>query len=148
MVEARRKRKRTGSAELLRILGLPGEGFPEIQRIVALHSAAVVAFAALLLAAGYNHLLASYAVGALLITLNLFVLARLIPQLVFLRSGAVFSLLVSFYLRLFFTGGVLFAGIYFMQLNAIGLLLGLSTILASFMAWGGIFFVSRKQKEA
>jgi small basic protein len=72
----------------------------------------------------------------------------LVPQLVFWQSGAVFSLLLSFYLRLFFTGGVLFAAIYAVQLNAVGLLLGLATVFASFLAWGGRLLVSRKQKEA
>ena len=105
-------------------------------------------FAGLLLAAGLSNLLVGYVLGALLITLNLLVLARLIPQLVFLQSGAVFFLLVSFYARLFFTGAVLFAAIYFVQLNALGIVVGLSTMLVSFLAWGGMFFVSRKQKEA
>ena len=113
-----------------------------------MHAGTVAVLAGLLIAAGLSRLLVGYAVGALLITLNLFVLARLIPQLVFLQSGAVFSLLVSFYARLFFTGAVLFAAIYFVQLNALGLILGLATMFASFLAWGGRFFVSRKQKEA
>lgn len=136
------------SGDLRSFLGLPGGGYPEIQRIVALHSGTVVSLAALILAVGWQHLFIAYALGALLASFNLLVLARLVPQLVFLRSGAVFSLLVSFYLRLFFTGGVLFAAIYVVQLSALGLLLGLSTVFASFLAWGGSFLVSRKQKEA
>ncbi|MCF8085278.1 MAG: ATP synthase subunit I [Desulfohalobiaceae bacterium] len=140
--------RKTVNADLRSFLGIPGGDYPEIQRILALHSGTVAALAALLFAAGWSHLLLAYALGALLASFNLLVLARLVPQLVFLRSGAVFSLLVSFYLRLFFTGGVLFAAVYAVQLNALGLLLGLSTVFASFLAWGGSFLVSRKQKEA
>jgi hypothetical protein len=136
------------SADLFHFLGIPGEKYPEIKRILAVHSGTVALFTAVLLGAGKMDLLLAYFVGALLITFNLLVLARLVPQLVFLQSGAVFSLLVSFYLRLAFTGGVLFAAIYIVQLNAPGLLLGLSTIIASFLAWGGKFVLSRKQKEA
>ena len=140
--------RKTGSVNLRRYLGLPGEEFPEIQRLLALHSGTVAVIAALLLAAGLRSLIVAYALGALLASFNLLVLARLVPQLVFWQSGAVFSLLLSFYLRLFFTGGVLFAAIYAVQLNAVGLLLGLATVFASFLAWGGRLLVSRKQKEA
>ncbi|MCF8030746.1 MAG: hypothetical protein K9K39_07615 [Desulfohalobiaceae bacterium] len=136
------------SDNLARQLVGPGAEHPDVRWILAAQAALVVGIAALLPAVGYSHLLIAYAVGALLISFNFTVLARLIPQLIFLQSGAVFSLLFSFYLRLFFTGAVLFFAIYFVELSAIGLLLGLSTILASFVAWGGRFFVSYKQKEA
>jgi hypothetical protein len=140
--------RQAGSANPRSFLGVPGAGSPEIQRILALHSATVVLIAAFLLGSGLSHLILAYSVGALLISFNLVVLSRLVPQLIFARNGAVFSLLVSFYLRLFFTGGVLFVAIYGVQLNALGLLVGLSTVFASFVAWGGCFLVSRKQKEA
>ncbi|MEF8822626.1 MAG: ATP synthase subunit I [Desulfohalobiaceae bacterium] len=138
----------TRSDRLFGYLGLPGEEIPQIKQILGLHSATVLVLGLLLLGCGLSHLFIPYAVGALLVSFNLLVLARLLPQLVFEQTGAVFALLVSFYLRLAFTGGVLFAAIYIVQLNALGLLLGLSTILASFIAWGGMVLVSRKQKEA
>ena len=110
-----------------------------------MHGLFVVSLAVLLILLGLTQWLSGYFLGALLITFNLLVLARILPHLIFMQKGAVFSLLLNFHLRLFFTGIALVVGVYLLQLHTIGLVLGLGTIIVSFMLWGAIFLVPHKQ---
>lgn len=104
------------------------------------------------LALGYlfaeRSLFLSFAVGALLITFNFFVLARVVSRLVWLQKGAVFPLLVSFYSRLILTGLVLYLAIVVAGFSVISLLLGLSTVLVTILIWSSRVFVAQKLKEA
>ncbi len=90
----------------------------------------------------------AYLIGALLTFLNFFVLARTVPKLIFVRKGAVFSLLTVYYLRLMFTALILFVAIAGVKLPVISLLIGLSTLLITFIIWFGKYLVKYKKKEA
>ncbi len=92
--------------------------------------------------------LASFLVGALLVTLNFLILARKLPFLIKTQKGSVFSLLVSFYFRLLFTGVVLFFCIAVVKFPVLSLLIGLSTVIITIMLWALRFILLYKHKEA
>ncbi len=92
--------------------------------------------------------LASFLVGALLVTFNFLILARKLPFLIKTQKGSVFSLLVSFYSRLLFTGVVLFFCIAVVKFPIFSLLIGLSTVIVTIMLWGLKFILLYKHKEA
>ncbi len=92
---------------------------------------------------------AAFAVGALLASLNLFALARLVPQLIWLQNGAVFTLLVSFYSRLLFTAVILFIALVFLKLSAVFFLIGFSTVVVTLiLGIGKYIFTLKHEKEA
>lgn len=131
-----------------RMVHRAGIDHPEIGWMVKFQYLLVPLAAALIYLGGNVDWLAPFLLGALLATFNFTVLARIVPRLVFMRQGGVFSLLVSFYLRLFFTAGVLFLAIAGARFSIPALLLGLSTVLVSLTAWGGKFLLTHKHKEA
>jgi uncharacterized membrane protein YjjP (DUF1212 family) len=100
-----------------------------------------------LFALGLRERLAAFATGAALISFNFFVLAKMVPKLVFEQKGAVFSLLCGFYLRLILTAAALYLAIAWARFPVVFLLAGLSTILVTFAAWSGRF-ITNKHKEA
>jgi hypothetical protein len=89
-----------------------------------------------------------FGVGAFLATMNFFVLAKIVPQLIQSQKGSVFALLASFYFRLFLTAIALFLAIVWAGLSPIAVLAGLSTILVTFMVWTGKYIVTQQHKEA
>ncbi|MDD4951733.1 MAG: ATP synthase subunit I [Desulfovibrionaceae bacterium] len=89
----------------------------------------------------------SYAAGALLITLGLWSLAKVVQQLIHVHKGGVVPLLIFFYLRLLFAGLALYALIVWFSAPVTGLLAGLSTVLANAALWGAVSF-RQKAKEA
>jgi hypothetical protein len=125
-----------------------GIDHPEIRWMVKFQYGLVPLAAALVLFSGHLEWTAPFLLGGLLATFNFTVLARIVPRLVFMRQGGVFSLLVSFYLRLIVTAGALFLAIAWARFSIPALLLGLSTVLISLTAWGGKFLLTHKHKEA
>ena len=91
----------------------------------------------------------SFLIGALLSSFNLCVLARLVPQLIWIQKGAVFALLFSFYLRLLFTAVILLLALVFLKLSAFFLLTGFSTIIVTLVLGIGMYiFTLKHEKEA
>ncbi len=91
-----------------------------------------------------------YLVGVLLATYNFFSLARFIQQVVhyhFTRALLV-SLLVRVYGRLLLTGLVLVVMIGWLKAPVEALLIGLSTVVATILFWGGSYVFEQKVKEA
>lgn len=121
---------------------------PEVRWLLALHLLILVGGAALFLALWSGVHLAAYCVGGLLSFLNFYILARVVPRLVQSGSGGIFSLVFGFYLRLVLTGVVLFLSIAWLDFPVVSLLLGLSTVLLTIMAWFCKFVLTHKHKEA
>jgi hypothetical protein len=88
-----------------------------------------------------------FIVGALLGGVNFYALAKIVQQLIFVRRGAVASLLVSFYFRLLFTAIVLYVVIVFFKANIVALLSGLSVVIINILIFGATL-VGQKLKEA
>ncbi|WP_147819703.1 ATP synthase subunit I [Salidesulfovibrio onnuriiensis] len=78
----------------------------------------------------------AYAAGAVLITLNLWALARVVQHLVYVRKGATFTLLVIFYGKLIISGLGLYLVLAVWHLPVWGLVAGLSTVVVNLTAWG------------
>lgn len=86
-------------------------------------------------------------IGAVVGTLNFYVIAKLIQELVHVKKGATVPLLFSFYVRLGLTGLVLYFAIVYLQANVFSLLIGLSVVLLNVLIFGATL-VSQKLKEA
>lgn len=121
---------------------------PEIRWMVQFQFCLALAGTALCGLGGFFEALPAFAVGAGLATFNFFVLARMVPKLVQMRKGGTFSLLCSFYLRLVLTAVVLVLGIVVADFSVVVLLAGLSTVLLTFVVWGGRYILTNKHKEA
>ena len=105
-------------------------------------------FLASLLLTGAGRWAVDFGVGAALISLNFFVLAGMIQRLIFMRKGAVVSLLVSFYFKLFLFGLALFVMIVYAHASVTALLAGLSTVVVNVGIWGGTQIFGHTVKEA
>ena len=88
-----------------------------------------------------------FIVGTLLGGINFYALAKIVQQLIFVRRGAVASLLVSFYFRLLFTAIVLYVVIVFFKANIVALLSGLSIVIINILIFGATL-VGQEMKEA
>ena len=88
-----------------------------------------------------------FIVGTLLGGINFYALAKIVQQLIFVRRGAIASLLVSFYFRLLFTAIVLYVVIVFFKANIVALLSGLSVVIINILIFGATL-VGQKMKEA
>jgi hypothetical protein len=97
---------------------------------------------------GYVQELPAFMLGALVATFNFLVLARIVPKLIMEQKGSVFSLLISFYLRLFLTALVLFLAIAWAKVNIYPLLAGLSSVIFTVLIWVGKSVFINKIKEA
>jgi hypothetical protein len=80
--------------------------------------------------------LADTALGAVLMTLNFYLLAGFLQRVLVHRDGAVPNLLVRFYGRLFVTALALAALVAWGGASIPALLLGLSTGVATVLIWG------------
>lgn len=78
----------------------------------------------------------AFLAGALIITLNFWALAHVVQQLVYVRKGAIFTLLVIFYGKLLISGVLLYLVLGVWHLPVWGLVAGLSTVVVSIIAWG------------
>ena len=91
-----------------------------------------------------------FALGALLVTYNLYSLSRFVQQMVLTTytRGLLFSLLVRVYGRLLLTGLALFALIRYGQACVPALVAGLSTVVATIVVWGLAQHFEQNVKEA
>ncbi len=89
----------------------------------------------------------AFAAGTLLITFNFWSLAKFGQHLVYMRKGAIMSLLIRFYFRLLLTGVALYGLIAYCNFSTIALLAGLSTVVANAIFWG-VAGLRQKVKEA
>jgi hypothetical protein len=130
MIRALRSLDRKTEAWLYRSgFANPGvRGLVKSQLYVALTSSALAFLLGLRLGG-------AFAAGALLVTVNFFFLGRVVQELVFVRKGAVASLLFGFYLRLFLTGAALFLLIAWVEAPVVALLAGLTTVVVAIFMW-------------
>lgn len=77
----------------------------------------------------------SFAAGALLISINFWWLSKAAQELVRVRQGAMFTLLMLFYGRLLLTGAAIALLIVWFGASAFGLLAGLSTVVVNATLW-------------
>ncbi|WP_027179744.1 ATP synthase subunit I [Maridesulfovibrio bastinii] len=89
----------------------------------------------------------AFAAGTLLISINFWSLAKFGQHLVYMRKGAVTSLLIRFYLRLILTGVALYGLIAYCNLPIVAILAGLSTVVVNAIFWG-VAGLRQKVKEA
>lgn len=92
--------------------------------------------------------LPGFITGALLVTLNLYFLAKIVPKVLQERAGGSFVLIISFYLRLILAAVVLTICIVWAEFSLPSLIAGLSTVLVSIVAWTGRFYWTQKNMEA
>ncbi|HCF06022.1 MAG TPA: hypothetical protein DEU72_07310 [Desulfomicrobiaceae bacterium] len=118
---------------------------PEVRRMVALQLAVAVVALMLLPLGGWGR---DFCIGAVLGTLNFLALARFIQELVFLRRGAVLSLLVGFYARLILTAVALYVVLILWHASVAMVLMGLATVIVNILLWGIVHFLGRTSKEA
>lgn len=121
---------------------------PEVRWLVRLHLVIILSGSALFFALAGGVHFAAFGLGAVLSFVNFYILARIVPHLVWSQSGGTFSLLFGFYLRLLLTGCVLFLCIAWLKLPVVSLLLGLSTVLLTILVWFAKFVLTHKHKEA
>ncbi len=121
---------------------------PQSQWMVQFQTLLAVGLTVGLLVIGWKQFGVGFGIGAFLATMNFFVLAKIVPQLIQVQKGGVFALLTSFYLRLFGTAIVLFLAIVPLRLPPVAVLAGLSTILVTIVVWIGKYIVTQQHKEA
>lgn len=108
----------------------------------------VAGFLISLLITGGGRWALDFGIGAGLITLNFFGLSRMVQRLITMRKGAVISLLLGFYFKLFLFGLVLYLMIVYAHASVTALLAGISTVVANIMLWGATQIWGHKVKEA
>lgn len=89
----------------------------------------------------------AFTAGSFLATFNFWYMAKAVQKLLYVRKGAVTSLLVLFYGRLIVTVLAIMALIILLDAPVVGLLTGLSTVVVSAITWG-LASVMQKAKEA
>lgn len=88
-----------------------------------------------------------FVTGAVLGGINFYFLAKVVQELVCLKSGAVVPLLFNFYFRLAVTGVILFISVVYWEVSIYSLLIGLSIVLLNILIFGATL-VGQKFKEA
>jgi uncharacterized membrane protein YjjP (DUF1212 family) len=136
------------SRKIDRFLLRRGIDNPEVRWLVGFQVAVVAAGALGLCGTGLFSRLPAFLTGAVLATINFYVLAKMVPVLIFQRKGSVAALLFSFYFRLGLTAVVLVLAVAWARFSVVTLLAGLSTVLVTIAVWGGKFIVTQKHKEA
>ena len=121
---------------------------PQAQWLILFQAVCSMAGTVLVLGSGRGWVGLGFGTGALLATVNFFVLARLVPQLIEESKGSIVALVASFYLRLLLAALVLFLAIVGLGLPPVAVLAGLSTILVTFMVWTGKYIATQQHKEA
>lgn len=96
---------------------------------------------------GWRDSLPGFLTGALIMTFNLFTLAKILPHLIQQKNGSVPALLFSFYLRLIVVGVILYLAIVWANFSVTSLLAGVSTLLITSMVWTGRLVIRHKHKE-
>ncbi len=89
----------------------------------------------------------AYAAGAVVITANFWFLTRAAQNLMFVRKGAVTSLLLLFYGKMILTALALYALVALVEVPVSGLLAGLSSVVLSAVIWGAMN-LRQREKEA
>lgn len=90
----------------------------------------------------------SLAAGAALATFNFWFLAKFVQRVILKKHGSVAGLLAQFYGRLFLTGLVLYGLLVPAEASAIGILVGLSTVVVTIFIWGVSRMMGKTAKEA
>ncbi len=89
----------------------------------------------------------AFGAGSLLATFNFWYMTKAVQKLLYVRKGAVASLLLLFYGRLILTVTLIMVLIIFFDAPVVGLLAGLSTVVVTAITWT-LANVMQKAKEA
>ncbi len=89
----------------------------------------------------------AFGAGAFLATFNFWYMTKAVQKLLYVRKGAVASLLLLFYGRLILTVIAIMALIILLDAPVVGLLVGLSTVVVTAITWA-LANVMQKAKEA
>ena len=125
-----------------------GIDHPDTQWLVQFQAGIAALGTGLMVVSGCLVSAAAFGIGALLVTVNFYFLAKLVPRLIGQEKGGVFALLCGFYLRLLGTVLVLFLVIVIAGLSPIGVVAGLSTLIVTFVVWTGKYIMTQQHKEA
>lgn len=120
---------------------------PDVQWILSFQLLLVTFCIFCLGLSGWRDYLPGFLTGALIMTFNLFTLAKILPNLIKYRKGSVPVLLFNFYLRLVVVGAILYLAIVWAKFSVISLLIGVSTLLITSMVWTGRLVIRHKHKE-
>ena len=121
---------------------------PEIRLLIVVHLLLVLGGGSCYALFGAGSDLAAFLLGGGLSFGNFYLLARMVPNLVWAQKGGTFALLFGFYLRLLCIGLILFLAIAWLKMPVLSLLLGLSTVFLNILIWLGKFVLTHKHKEA
>lgn len=125
--------------------GLTHEDTRHLVRNQIVLCAAVVALA---LAGGWQaRWLYDVAAGALLMTLNFYLLAGFLQRVLLKQDGAVARQLLRFYGRLILTAAILVALVLWAGSSILALLLGLSTVVVTILIWGMSWMTGKPSKR-
>lgn len=97
---------------------------------------------------GFSGWTLGFVCGAVLAVLNFWTLAKVAPQIMHIRKGAVAPLLFQFYGRLVLTGLALFVLIAYAAVPVVSLVSGLGVVVANVVSWGAFYAKWQKVKEA
>lgn len=124
--------------------GFRASGVREITRNQLYVTGAFVILSLLLLPFTFLPLHAAF--GAVIITFNFIALAKFAQHIVSFQYDRrlLFKMLFRFYGRLLLTGIVLFILLAWMKVSVVALLIGLSTVPAVIVVWGGTRIVEQK----
>jgi hypothetical protein len=122
---------------------------PEVRQVVRNQVLlAMVSTVAGLLCLAITPLALHFALGALLVTVNFYALAKFVQEAVYVKQGQIVALLVQFYGRLLLTGLLLFAMVVWLEVSVAALSAGLSTLVVTIVTWGATQIFGHKVKEA
>jgi hypothetical protein len=131
--------------------GLFKRGFtnPDVRELVAVQTILCLGVCLIAAVAGWFQAHAwHFAVGTVLVTLNLYSMAKYAQRLVMQRNAVVIRLLAGFYARLALTAIALYVLIIVLNVSVTALLAGLSTVVATIVVWGLGRSRGGKAKEA
>ncbi len=121
---------------------------PDVRRLVRNQIVLACGLSLVLMLATLFHPWAlAFCAGSALATFNFWYMVKAVQKLLYVRKGAVASLLMLFYGRLIITVLAIIALILWCDVSIVGLLFGLSTVVVSAITWG-LANVVQKVKEA
>ncbi len=125
-----------------------GVGNSEVRHLIFLHFFIFLGGLGLYACIGDGPHFAAFALGGGLSFGNFYLLAKMVPQVIWAQKSGTFTLLFAFYLRLLGTGLILFLAVAWLKMPIVSLLLGLSTVFLNILIWLGKFILTNKHKEA
>ena len=121
---------------------------PDVRSLMRTQTYLAACFSLILIAGtAFSAWSLAFFAGAVLASCNFWYMAKAVQKLLYVRKGAVTSLLLLFYGRLILTVLAIMALIIFLDVPISGLLAGLSTVVVTAITWA-LAGVMKKAKEA